>query len=276
MNAPRRIIDGGGSEIARSLIESASEEVPSRESVARALVAVTAGTAVTATAASAGAATAAKGVAAGKASSALGAPVVALLKWLGIGATGAALSVATVGVLETRNAQEENGATAAITRAAQVPGPGIPAVGASARAPLDPELEQPEAPAAAQPAAVPSSSRPLASPAPLAASAAPSPVLDEGVYAEVSTLDQARRSIASGDNESALRTLREYEQRFPNGQLGPEGLAMRMEAQQAAGDHRGAVESARRLIATSPRSPLASRAREIIARGVITSGTDRD
>lgn len=276
MSDPRRIIDGDGTGLARSLVESASDETPSREAMTRALVAVAAGGAATAAAATAGAATAAQGVAASKASAALGAPVIALLKWLGIGAAGAALTVATVEVLDAGDHRELGAATTMVAPpATSARTDGVSPRVAPASSAADEERVSPVVAPGARPGTPPMVSRAAVRPAP-AASGSSAPVAADGVYAEVDALDRARRSIAAGDSESALRTLGEYEQRFPRGQLGPEGLAMRMEAQLASGDQRGAIESARKLLSASPRSPHAGRARQIVSSGEIKSGRTED
>jgi hypothetical protein len=82
--------------------------------------------------------------------------------------------------------------------------------------------------------------------------------------AEVALVDRARAALASGDPNRTLRELERYEALFPERRLEPEALYLRMEAHVAAGHDVMARETAERSVRLFPRSPHATRARQIL------------
>jgi TolA-binding protein len=86
---------------------------------------------------------------------------------------------------------------------------------------------------------------------------------------EVETLQRARKALASGSPDAALRELRAYSQRFPHGALASEETVLRVQALLARGENQKAVALADRFAAAHAESPLASRVQELVraARG---------
>jgi hypothetical protein len=70
--------------------------------------------------------------------------------------------------------------------------------------------------------------------------------------AEVSALDDARRALASGDAESALRSLDTYDRQFARRRLGPEAAVLRIESLVAQGRLDRARELGQALLAAEP------------------------
>jgi TolA-binding protein len=87
------------------------------------------------------------------------------------------------------------------------------------------------------------------------------PVPPTSLAQEMRVLDAARRVLASGDPQSALATLVEYEREFPNGALRPEASVLKVRALLAAGDRAGAEALAQRIIERAPQSEHADAVR---------------
>lgn len=304
MNAPRRFVQGGTSPLGRSLLEAALQEEPSNRAVTRALAAVATGAAVAGAASSASAATAAvSGATAAATSSGAAAPAAtiaacaqgagasaagnvvwsglagsAVAKWLGAGVAAVALSAAAVKGVEQLQGQQSS--VVAAPPAAALPAEPLRSAREEA---LPPSVAPPPGSASAASVSVPAAAArrlpaAVSKSAGTAATAAPSPPRNDApdIQAEIELLDRVRERIATGNTDSALGTLQEYERRFPSGQLGPEMLAMRMDAQLRAGNRDGALASARQLIATSPHSPQAARARTLVSSSVINPSPPKD
>jgi hypothetical protein len=244
MSDPPRLLDGGASELERSLLKSWESERPSPEGRERALAIAAMGT-IALTAAAKGASLAPK--------AALGASSFG--KWLLLGAFVAAAG-GTAAYVHHRMARSSDAVaskTAAVVPAAPlVPSPQV------AAAPVAPS--QP-APSVAQSAPA------ISEPAPRAAaahspSAGPRPASTLGD--QVTALDRARRALADGDSRGALHALDDYEARYPHGVLAEEAEVVRVEALVAAGDHEGAARVGARFLASHPNSPHASRVRALL------------
>jgi hypothetical protein len=81
---------------------------------------------------------------------------------------------------------------------------------------------------------------------------------------EVSMIDQARRSVASGSASSALQILNAYDDKYPGGALAQESAEIRIESLIAQGDHSAAERLAAQFFASSPSSPYVHRLRKLL------------
>jgi TolA-binding protein len=210
-----------------------------------------------------------------------------LAKWL---ATGFAIGLAAIGGAEAvERALEQRGshaaeasksgvALSASAASASYRGSSAPREGAISLAQTAPSAVVPSAPhrvalSPVQEAAGAAASR---APSPIASEASPSsvslpalgsfaleaaPVPPTSLAQEMRVLDAARRVLASGDPQSALATLIEYEREFPNGALRPEASVLKVRALLAAGDRAGAEALARRIIERAPQSEHADAVR---------------
>jgi hypothetical protein len=251
MNEPERLHDGAGSQLLRAMISAARDEQPSDHALEKTLLAVGAGGAVL------GASAAAGGAAAGASSSALevgGASSFAMVvKWLGFGAVAGLFTAGAAVQIDERAQPIRRAAPVVVSGSLE---PARPRVEAPARGALEPapRTDEPEQRAAKRRAGA----------APFAAS----PELQEedpSLNAEVAALDRARRSLAAGQADQALRELSGYDREFPGGRLGPEALFLRMEAAAQRGDQAAAERAARELVQHHPKSPHAARARAVLA-----------
>jgi hypothetical protein len=80
---------------------------------------------------------------------------------------------------------------------------------------------------------------------------------------EIRLLDDARSAIRGGTMEYALRVLANYEQRFPRGQFRQEMQVLRMEALKRTGENERAEALAKRFLAEHPKSPHRERVEEV-------------
>jgi hypothetical protein len=228
---------------------------------------------------------------------------VAIAKWVGVGAIGGAMAATAAHRFApgSLSAVSVTRSTSSAWVAAAPPRPQHPALrrapgatGVSTRfadsAPLsEPAREQPASPATAafavEVASAPEVTNPAASarpaqpvpvapaavpqaPSPARAAASPSaaqpatPVL----AAEVAMVDRGRAALQRGDGAGALHALAGYEAAFPNQQLSPEVLFLRMEALVRVGNLSQARALAQRIVARGAAGPQAVRARELLGR----------
>jgi TolA-binding protein len=244
---PERLRNEAESPNARTLLSAARDEQPSEALLERTLLAVGAGSAVFGASAGASAATTATSA---KASGLLGAA-----KWLGVGALGGALL--TTAAYETRDA---------LRPAAPLNSTVTPAVNRVSEPRALPEHHDPaKTEDLAEPTATQRAAVPLAPAG--AATSTPKAERDRALAlaAEVAALDAARQALSGGDPSRALSLLDAYRNRFPEAQLLPEALHIRMEALYARGDRAAAARIAERLLAGFPLSPHVARARRIAA-----------
>ncbi len=80
---------------------------------------------------------------------------------------------------------------------------------------------------------------------------------------EFALMARCRREVIAGQGAAGLRSLDEYERRFPSGQLLLEAKVLRIQALAASGRKAEAREAARVFIARYPRSALAHRLRQL-------------
>ncbi len=240
MSDPKRLLDGGGSEIERGLLEAGLSELPDASTKRRAAVALAIGAATTSvwpTAAYAGA----------KASKA-GMPL--LLKLLAVGAVGAG-TLGTATYLITK--PEPPAATAAPPQAAPRDAikPPAPAKAPEPASPTPPE-ETVQAP---EPKTSPEVRRSPAQSAPAASS----------ISDEIRVLDEARRAIAAGDSAAAKRALEQHRQKYPKGALAEEAVLLQIESLARQGKRGAAKSLAERFRASHPNSPHLRRIESVLA-----------
>jgi hypothetical protein len=279
MDRLSRLREGELSDVERLLLDAAEQDrpLPGAEDQCLALFGVGAGSAAAATslhgAAHAGHAARAGGfgVAAKGA-----APAVVIAKWLGIGALAGVVAAGSVAVVTVPSAPR--GADGVRAPSAVVNG-----------SPQNKGQTQREVPAEASPRAeTPTARLPSASqPYPAQRLAVPSPKVEPGALApggealpatlpapaapvasslveEVRSLDSARAALAAGDPRSALLRLDAHERRFPDGELEPEGVVLRVRALRDVGDFAGAARVASAFIAAHPDSAQAARLRTMV------------
>ncbi|MEJ7733480.1 MAG: outer membrane protein assembly factor BamD [Polyangiaceae bacterium] len=269
MNAPRPLLEDGGTDLERTVLRSGLDEQPPRRLLERTLttVGVTAGV-VTAAATTTGAASAAAvGAKAGAISTAW-----FVVKCLGIGLGAAALGAGAVRVVTPM--ETTAGAAHGVERVANV------AASAQVAALASPERAAPAADAPGDPAApseVPSGAdgRPTGAGAGAGAaageSAAASVAAPEArastLAGETALIDAARKALNGGDASRALALLDQHGQEFAGGVLAQEAEILRIRALYARGDRATAATRARRFLARNPGSPHAERLRGIADEG---------
>ncbi len=265
MNAPRRLLEDGGTDLERAVLRSGLDEPPPRRLLERTLttVGVTAGV-VTAAATTTGAASAAAvGAKAGAISTAW-----FVVKCLGIGLGAAAVGAGAVRVVTPM--ETATGAAHGVERVA------IVAASAQGAALALPERTTPavDAPGeAAPPADVPSGAddRPAGAGAGAAAGAGAPATAPEGrastLAGETALIDAARAALNGGDASRALKLLEQHGHEFAGGVLAQEAEILRIHALFARGDRASAADHARRFLARNPSSPHAERLRRIAEGG---------
>jgi hypothetical protein len=210
----------------RSLLRAWEAEQPSDEARARALAL-----------AGVGAGVGLAGASAAKAG------VGAIAKWF-------ALGVVAVGVV---------GGAIAVARHGASPRPTPPRSAASVSVAAPPP---PSAPVVVAEAPVAPSAAPVPPPSPPAVKS-PRPA-SSALGEQVLELDRARRALAGGDPDGALKKIDAYESRFPRGALRDEAEVLRVEALLAAGDRVAAGRASDRFLAAHPDSPHAARVRALM------------
>jgi len=246
MSMPPR---NGPPDVRRALIDSARFDAPSPRSVrkARAAILLAATAAATSTSVATAAAT---GVV----------RWAVLVKWLGVGILGGAVTVGAVR-LSSRDTLAPASApqTAPATMSAAPP----------AKPPTSAAIEPASAPApSASVAAAPSIPTPSGSiedlePVP-AISALPAASSSPSLVEEVAVIDEARQALANARGADALRVLDRYQRDYPRGRLGQEAGYLRMQALVLTGNRAAAQQLAEQFLRASPNSPLAPRIRELI------------
>jgi hypothetical protein len=251
MSDPRRLLEGGGDDLAATLLRAAQDDAPTEGSKKRAAAALgltgTAGIGA-ASGGTAGTAAAAKAVSAGLAT-----------KWIGVGIAGVVM------------------ASAASTYRAKAVQPALPtpasvvtvatAATAIASAPVIGTARPAATPTAADSGALAATPPPVATPAPVVA---PPPA--HAIGREVALLDGARTSLAAGDPGDALHRLDAYARVFPEGALALEASVVRVEALHARGDDARASSLARQILLRHPDAPQAAHLRTILRE--VQSATD--
>jgi hypothetical protein len=261
MKDPQRLTSGPATELGALLLGAGIEERPSDESLCRTLsvlglaAAVTVPTAIsTVVGTTAGAATTAAAAKSG-AGVTMG---VLFAKWLAVGAVGG-------GVLL--------GSTMAIVPPQQharveLPRP-ITVIHVQKPMRTVPMLQRAEVVAAPSATPVPMVLEP---PAKLVLAPAP----EDPLGPEIALVDEARSLLATGQLAGVHFRLSRYEIDFPHVQLLPEVLYLRMEASWRASNGSGAARVAEQIIRQYPRSPQASRARELLEGPLATFSDQED
>ena len=248
MTDPRRLLEGGGSNLERDLLEAGQAEVPDVSAKRRAAVALAIGAATASVWPTAAYATAKAGKA--------GMPL--LLKFLAVGAVGAG-TLGTATYLITRPEP------AKITEAALPAADEAPARAAAKRttpkpaeAPAAAPVETAEAPEAVAPKVA--EVRRSQGPSPQSSPAPASSISDE-----IRVLDQARRAIASGDSAAAKRALEQHRRQYPKGALAEEAVLLQIESLVRQGKRGAAKSLADRFRASHPNSPHLRRIDSVLA-----------
>jgi hypothetical protein len=247
MSDPRRLLDGGGTDIERSLLEAGDTEAPDGVAKRRAAIALAIGvTSVwpTAAAASATATATAK-------TAKVGVPLI--VKLLAVGTVG----VGTLGVAKFVVSKPE---PAPIAQTAPATNP-VPAAEKS------PVQSAPEAKIVEAPPVEEAKAEPVAEPerrAPSTSAAAPKSSADTSIASEILMIDQARKSVAAGSGASAIRALDDYRRQYPRGRFSEEATLIRIEALAQSGNRAGAKALAGRYRASHPNSPHLRRIESIV------------
>ena len=244
MTDPRRLLDGGGSQIERDLLEAGQAELPDGSAKRRAAVALAIGAATASVWPTAAYATAKAGKA--------GMPL--LMKLLAAGAVGAG-TLGTATYLITKPEPAKVVETLPPTAVETNRGAGKPRIAPKAAE---------EAPALAEPvetAETASEPKPEVRRAPSPQSA-PAPA--SSISDEIRVLDQARRAIASGDSAAAKRALDQHRKQYPKGALAEEAVLLQIESLVKQGKHGAARALAARFRASHPNSPHLRRIESVL------------
>ncbi len=273
MNELRPILGDDPTEDERRLLGSARLDVPPRSGKGRTLAAMGVAAAMTAAAGTSGAS-----------ATTVGAGL--MIKWMALGALGGTIALGAAGGLTPLVRGFEHRSPNVVSAAPPAsppthPVPEVPAMSRSLTAHLPPadnseETAPPVAPldlAAAVPPAATARTGPTRRPAPWAGApqepAIGPPAVETTLAAEVAALDDARRALASGSANSALRALDAYDLRFTRHRLGPEAKVLRIEILLAQGRQQQAHELGDALLAADPDGAYAQHVRSLL------SGTDR-
>ncbi len=257
MSEPRRMLEESDSPLERALLSAGASYQTSPETRAKTLAALgLAGAAALSASVVAPAAVSAAGTAVGSSSLAV------KLGWTKI-----LVALSTVGVLagipagylawrgqkapEPVAVHRFGGALAdPIARAAPRP---IPAAPAAQAAPVEARPEELPAPARAGDSG---GASPRVAPKPSASSTA--------LQAELSALDAARTTLASGNAQGALALLDTYSREHPRGRMGLEAEVLRIDALAKSGRPDAASQRAETFLRRHPNSVLASRVRRYV------------
>jgi len=88
---------------------------------------------------------------------------------------------------------------------------------------------------------------------------------EDDLGAQLALVDGARALLANGNARDALARLREYDARYPAGALGPEAIALRVEALLRSGEQAKGRALGDKFVAQHPNSPYAARIRSLLA-----------
>ncbi|WP_437721151.1 hypothetical protein [Sorangium sp. So ce861] len=259
MSEPRRMLEESDSPLERALLSAGASYQTSPETRAKTLAAL----------GLAGAAALSASVAAPAAVSAAGTAVASSSVAVKLGWTKILVALSTVGVLagipagylawrgyqapELVAVHRFGGALAGpVERAAARPAPAAVA----APAPVAPVEAQPEELAAPARAGSSGGAASRVDPKPASSSAA--------LKAELSALDAARSTLASGNAQGALTLLDAYSKEHPRGRLGLEAEVLRIDALAKSGRLDAASQRAKAFLQRHPNSVLASRVRRYV------------
>jgi hypothetical protein len=227
MSDPQRLIDEGVTEFEAQLLRAGRRDAPTRRNRRRILTGLGVGGLFSTLAVS----TVAEGSARGWLVAAGGASAGALAIWASVGAW-------------SEPAPVEPTPRAVV---AAMPAPSVPVA-----APL-------EAPVPATPPVL------EAAPAPVRARPAPVERKGDGLSGEIAALEGARRALAGGKPQAALRALEEYSRSFPERRLASEASVLRIEALNAAGEKARARRLAEDFLRANPNGPYEQRVRSLLA-----------
>jgi hypothetical protein len=192
--------------------------------------------------------------------------VAGLAKWLVLAALAGAIALGVVEATRFSNTSDAERAARQAGRVASVVGED------DARrdsrmgvAPTDP----------AGSAAGPEPTSPTVRPRPRKTTTGVAAPFDPGLAAEVASLDEIRRRLATGHAASSLRMLDAHERRFARPRLEPEAQFLRVETLVALGQVDAAADLGARLLADSPSSTYGQRVRSILAGRGGTGGMSR-
>jgi hypothetical protein len=233
---PKRLLDGGASDLERSLIGAIAGEQPSpelRDRMAQALGVPLAAAGLAATVAASQAAATAK-TAAGIGA---GAGVTAPLAWISVGVVSLVLAGAIVGVGVWRNAPAKS-----------LPAPVISPATLPVLPPAQPEL-----------GLSPVVEMPLNGSAPLAQPRSRSVATARDLRKQIAIIDAARAAISASAGERALDLLRQYQEKYQGGTFAPEAAALKIEALAKLGRAAEARAGAERFRAQYGESPQTDR-----------------
>jgi hypothetical protein len=260
MTDPRRLCEAG-TELEARLLESAMGDAPRKGLDRKVHVALGIG----GLALGAGTTSTTAAAAASKAAPFLGS--LGLAKWTGILIVGTGTVVGAAVVHghahdPASHAQTPTSATvtARAARAGDDTRPAAPAI--DIPAPPAP-LPAPPVPAPAEARSTSSSARYLAPASPssavsTAATSTPQKAPGPELAAQLAMLDRARTALASDDTQLALTTLDRYDLEYPNGDLAPESLAVRVETYSRRHDDVKVRELGERFLSRYPTHPRAA------------------
>ncbi|XXX73230.1 hypothetical protein WMF30_36835 [Sorangium sp. So ce134] len=256
MSEPRRMLEESDSPLERALLSAGASYQTSPETRAKTLAAL----------GLASAAALSAGAAAPAAVSAAGTATASSSLAVKLGWTKILVALSTVGVLA--------GIPAGYLawRGQQAPEPvAVHRFGGALAGPIERAAVRPAppAPAAAMEAV---EARPEAVPAPARAGGGAAPTRVDpkpsasgaALQAELSALDAARSTLASGNAQGALALLDAYSREHPRGRLGLEAEVLRIDALAKSGRLDAASQRAKAFLQRHPNSVLASRVRRYV------------
>jgi hypothetical protein len=238
MNDPQRLLQGGGTEVERTLLEAGLQEEPSHRSMRNAAAALGLGAAAGLSAHSA----------AGAGAATIIVQLTEALKWVGAGLVGVGVVTAIGYTVVSRNAeppprQPVPQQVVAVTPPRHEAKPSMPPVEAKA-----------------------GESREKAAPRPVTSvKKAPKPP-GGSLKDQVALVDEARKELGSGQPQAALTTLNRYNREFPKGALGQEAMLLRIEALAQMGNRSAARTLATRFLTSQPSSPHRKRIESLVGK----------
>jgi hypothetical protein len=249
MSDPRRLSEGGGSDLEASLLRSARADGPSPFSRRKALVAL-------GLAGSIGAVTTTTATTTATAALVKSSGTMVLLKWIGAGVVGGLLTLGAVEIVHP----DEPLPPIAPARVAASPRTGSPVGAPKPVAQVEPRREiVTPAPQAPEADTAPPAEEAPPKPAQPAPSAKPNPFVEE-----MALIDAARAALAAGDASKAMRLLDERDRRFARGTFGQETTVVRIEALVHRGDRAAALRLGQAFLDAHPRSTAGSHVRSLL------------
>jgi len=283
MTAPKIRLEEGTTEFERDLLRSWEGEGPSPQARQKAVGLWGAGALVGVTATTAATGATGGAIAAGLAPKAAAVGLVAVGKWLAVGAvvvTGAVVAAPYVrsggATLVSSPGEVREPVSLAPPEPARVQEPPSPGGGVVAEVAV-PAVASPPAEAASTSIVTPRRTvavpvaRGVAAPPPVVAPvASESPAVVEGKHSarelgeQVASVDRARSALAGGDAAEAIRLVDDYDARFPGGALAQEATTLRIEALLKEGRSVDAAQVADRFLSAHPTSPYAAKLRRLL------------